>query len=150
MERILIFNLLQALASGYAMLRGGAPERLAGAALLAAALSTRLVMHGSEFNYLELEVGALAIDLMLLGALVTTTIYADRYWTFWLTALHALGTGAHLVKAIDPNLLATAYGVLAAAWSYPMLMLLAVGTYRHRTRLTRFGGDLDWSLQERR
>ena len=146
MDRILLFNLLQALASGYAMLRGGAPERLAGASLLVAALSTRLIMHGAEVNYLRLEAGVLAVDLMLLGALVAATLFADRYWTFWLTALQALGTGAHLVKAIDPEVLATAYGILAAAWSYPMLMLLAAGTYRHEVRV-RKGGDLDWSFQ---
>jgi cytochrome bd-type quinol oxidase subunit 2 len=149
MDRILFFNLLQVLASGYALLRGGAPERLTGAALLLAAIGTRLIMQQAEFNYLQLEAGVLAIDVALLCILAATAVLADRYWTFWLTALHALGTGAHVAKALDPSVLPTAYGILAAAWSYPMLLLLAVGTRRHRLRLDRSGGDLDWSLQGR-
>lgn len=150
MDRILFFNLLQVLASCYAMLRGGAPERLVGASLLLAAFATRLVMQQAEFNYLQLEAGVLAIDVLLLVVLVGIAMFADRYWTLWLAALHALGTGAHVVKAIDPTVLPTAYGIVAVAWSYPMVLLLAVGTRRHRRRLRSPGSDLDWSLQGRR
>lgn len=150
MERILFFNALQLLVSAYALLRGGAPERLAGAALLAAAGLTRMVVSDVGHHYGQLELGVLAIDTALLGVLLATALFADRYWIFWVTSLHALGTGAHFVKAVDPEVIKVAYGILAAAWSYPILLLLAAGTLRHRMRVRRFGHDLDWSRQGRR
>ena len=30
-------------------------------------------------------------------------------------------------------------------WSYPMLLLIVLGTFRHQQRLARFGADRSWS-----
>lgn len=147
MERILFFVALQVAVSGYALLRGGGPERLTASALLVGAAATRLLLGRFAPDFVQLEFGVLLVDLVLLAVLVTTTLYADRYWTFWLTSLHALGAGAHLVKLLDPDVLRTAYGILAAGGSYPMLLLLGAGTFRHRDRIRRLGRDLDWSSQ---
>ena len=147
MNHIFAFNLAQVVASAYAFARGGVPERLAGILLLVAAVTTRVFFLSSLEPYLNVEVGILAVDVLLLSALVGLALYADRFWPIWLAALQALGAGAHLVKAIEPSVVSMAYAILVAVWSYPMILVLAAATLRHRRRLRRTGSDLDWSVR---
>lgn len=145
MERVIIFNALQLLASTYAIVRGGAPERLAGVSLILAALSTRLLESASAQRFVNVETGVLAVDLALLAVLLGIAAHADRYWTLWMAALQGLGTGAHLVRFVDHDVLRFVYALLTAIWSYPIVILLVAGTARHRRRAAADGEDLDWS-----
>ena len=43
----------------------------------------------------------------------------------------------HLLKGIDQDLLPRAYGAALQFWSYPILLILAVGTYRSHQRVRR-------------
>ncbi|WP_375395189.1 hypothetical protein [uncultured Sphingomonas sp.] len=147
MVYIVVFNLIQLLASLYAFLRGGAPERLAGGLLLIAALLTRIFFLGSVSPYFGIEIGILAVDVVLLVALVMLALYADRFWPIWLAALQALGAGAHIAKAIDPTVVSMAYAILLSVWSYPMVLILAAATLRHQRRIAVAGSDLDWSVR---
>lgn len=147
MDHIAVFNLIQLLVSVYAVLRGGVPERLAGILLLLAAGLTRMFFLASGAPYLSVEIGILLVDVVLLAALVALALRADRFWPIWLAALQALGTGAHLVKAIEPSVVSMAYAILVGFWSYPMIFILAAGTLRHRRRLAADGSDLDWSFR---
>lgn len=146
MDHITVFNFLQILASTYALARGGAPERLAGLLLLVAAITTRAFFLASVEPYVTVELGILAVDLVLLVALVTLALFADRFWPIWLAALQALGAGAHLVKAIEPGVVSMAYAILVAVWSYPMILILTAATLRHRRRSHQIGWELDWSV----
>ena len=148
MDRVWAFYAIQIGASGYAMLRGGAPERLTACALLLAAVSTGMLEPGPQTAFSGLEVRVMIVDVMLLAAMIAITLHADRFWPAWVTALHMLGTGAHLVKAIDPNVVRVVYAVLAAVWSYPIVALLVIGTLRHSRRIRAHGWDLDWSAQD--
>ncbi|MEG8019231.1 MULTISPECIES: hypothetical protein [unclassified Sphingomonas] len=88
------------------------------------------------------------VDLVLLAVMIAITLKADRFWPAWATALHALGTGAHLARAISPDVIRLVYAVLSAAWSYPIVLLLVIGTVRHSRRIRARGWDLDWSRQD--
>ena len=148
MDRVLIFYTIQLAASGYAILRGGAPERLTGLALLIAALSTGIVERNVPSLFSGLELGVMIVDLILLAVMIGITLSADRFWPAWVTALHALGTGAHLARAISPDVIRLVYALLSAAWSYPIVLLLVIGTARHSQRIRAKGWDLDWSRQD--
>ncbi|MEG3083125.1 hypothetical protein U1707_05685 [Sphingomonas sp. PB2P12] len=148
MDRVLIFYTIQLAASGYAILRGGAPERLTGLALLIAALSTGIVERNVTSLFSGLELGVMIVDLILLAVMIGITLSADRFWPAWVTALHALGTGAHLARAISPDVIRLVYALLSAAWSYPIVLLLVIGTARHSQRIRAKGWDLDWSRQD--
>lgn len=145
--RVLAFNAFAICASAYAFFKGGAPERIAGAALLLATMVTRLVRDHGPASYIQPQVGVLVVDLALLMGLLALALYADRFWPFWIVAFHALGTTAHLVKAIDPSVLRLAYAILVQAWAYPITAILIVATMRHRRRVIRTGSDPDWSFQ---
>jgi hypothetical protein len=148
LDRVWLFYTIQVAASGYALLRGGAPERLTGLALLLAAALTGIVQRDIPVRFVGLEVGVMIVDLILLAVMIVITLHADRFWPAWVTALHALGTGGHLARAISPDVIRLVYAVLSAAWSYPIVLLLVIGTVRHSQRIRAQGWDLDWSRRD--
>ncbi len=145
MMRMAFFAILLLLVSGYAMWRGGAPERAVGASLLAAYVAT-LFSH-SEFavRFTQVEVGVLFIDTLLMIVLAVVALRADRGWPFLLAGLHLTTVGTHAVRMIEPSMVEVTYAVMLSMWSYPMVLALGVGTWRHRRRLLANGHDRDWS-----
>jgi hypothetical protein len=146
MERVFLFSILQLGVSLYALARGGGPERVVGLSLLLAFGVTMLLQQPLVVRFVTVEWGVLAVDLALLAVLLAVALHADRFWPLWVAALHALGTGAHLVRGLDHGIEPVAYAILLASWSYPIVILLAVGTLRHAERRKRNGHDLDWSF----
>lgn len=146
MERVVLFFILQLGVSLYALARGGAPERIVGLALLIAT-ALGVVMHQPFIGrFVTVDWGLLGVDLVLLVVLVAVALNADRFWPLWVAAFHMLATGAHLVRGVDYGIEPVAYAILLASWSYPIILLLAVGTLRHGERRRRNGHDLDWSF----
>ena len=145
MERFWIFNALQVAATAYAFWRGGAPERVTGLSLLLAALATRMFHALGAGRFIDVEIGIMTVDIVLLGVMIAVTLHADRFWPAWVTALHALGLGADLAQAFNPDVIRLAYAVLSVVWSYPIVLLLIIGTMRHSRRVRLRGWDLDWS-----
>jgi len=149
MAHMAFFATLLLLASGYAMWRGGAPERAVGVAMLTAYIAT-LFSH-SEFaiRFTQVETGVLSIDIALMALLMAVALKADRGWPMLVAGLHLTTVGAHAVRLIEPSMIEVTYAVMLSMWSYPMVLALAVGTWRHRTRLRAIGYDRDWSRPTR-
>ena len=144
--RILFFNLLVLGSCGYAILRGGAPERITGWLLILASVLTPLATQGLSVRYIEAEAGVFIVDLALLVALTIIALKADRMWPLVLAAMQLDATAVHILKLFDADLIRITYALMIAMWSYPMLVILAIGTVRHRRRMARFGEDRAWSL----
>lgn len=146
MERVFLFAFLLLLAAGYAVARGGGPERIVGLSLVLAFTASLLVQQPAAERFITIEWGILLVDVALLAVLLAVALHADRFWPLWVTALHGLSTGAHMVRGVDFGIEPVAYAILLASWSYPIILLLAVGTLRHAGRRKRQGHDLDWSF----
>jgi hypothetical protein len=132
---------------GYAIWRGGAPERIVGAALLIAALATSLVLSELRVRFFHVELGALVVDSILFMVLAIVAMRADRRWPMLLAGLQ-LGTIAmHLLKFWHSDIIRVVYAFTIAAGSYPMIAALAVGTWRHQRRLKIRGHDLSWTIR---
>ena len=142
--RVLVFSSLLSLVALFAVLRGGAPERIVGVALLLAFAATVGLQQPFATRFLSIEWGVFAADAILLVVLVGVALYADRFWPLWLAAFQTLGTLGHLVRGLDHGIAPVAYAILLASWSYPMILLLAIGTARHINRRRR-GRARDWS-----
>lgn len=147
---IVLFALCQLLASAYACWRGGAPERLVGALLLAALVATVLTPLQASYTYAGLNWPLLRIDLLLLMALVAVALLADRFWPMWLAATQLVAIGAHGVRVYSPDIVPVAYWALTSRIAYPMLLLLMLGTARHRLRLSAGMPEYGWTLQRLR
>jgi hypothetical protein len=147
MMHLLAFWALLIGACGYALWRGGAPERIVGASLLAAAAASVVTLTELRSRFFELEVGVLVVDVVLLAVLVAVALRADRFWPLVLAGFQLNTVGAHLFKLFHVDMIRITYALMIAIWSYPMLVTLAVGTWRHRLRVEAQGYDLAWSAQ---
>lgn len=141
MIHILIFNFIQVAICLYAFIRGGRPERVAAILLLAAAAGTFAVPYETMRSYTIVDRLGVGIDLALLCGLVALALFANRFWPIWLAALHLLAIASHGIKAAEPTFFPWLYAFMTAKMAYPMLLILLIGTMRHRRR----GEELDWA-----
>jgi hypothetical protein len=102
-------------------------------------------MSGPARQFTAVEIGVFLVDVACLVGFLILALRADRVWTLWLAALQVIGTAAHAIKLADPDLIGRAYAFALAFWSYPMLLLIVLGTWRHQRRLSQTGVDRSWS-----
>jgi hypothetical protein len=146
---IVAFNLLQLAVSGHALLRGGGPERTVALLLLVAAGATLATPMVPGVSYFTLFVAVLWIDLALFVALAAVSAVANRFWPIWMAALQLFAIATHLARAYDPSFWAAAYWLVTTKTAYPMLLLLYIGTVRHRRRLALGLPERSWSWSPR-
>jgi hypothetical protein len=140
-----IFYAIFALCVGYALAKGGPPERTGAAIMVVAYLLSSILLSAPSGRFGSVELGIFYVDLAILIAFIVLALRAERYWPLWVAALQIIGVGGHLVKLVDLGTVRGAYAFLLAVWSYPQLLLLAIGTYRHQQRLARNSADPSWS-----
>ena len=131
----LIFIPLLAAVCFYAWLRGGSDERIVAATCLAGTVATLLSISPLHQRYSGVEEGLMLVDLAVLVGFVVVALRSDRFWPLWVAGLQLTTSIGHLLKGIDQELLPRAYGAALQFWSYPILLVLAVGTYRRHRRL---------------
>lgn len=133
------------LGCGYALARGGAPERAA-AGMMLAAFAAGIPVHIAmgAAGYRSAELATVAIDVLLLGALTVLAWRATRFWPLWVAGWQAAAVVAHLAKMLDPGMQATGYAIQAQIWGYPMVAAAAIGAWRHRRRLRAGIVDPPW------
>lgn len=130
---------------GYALARGGAPERV-GAALQFAAFGVGLSLHRSldALGYRTAILGTATIDVVLLAALVLLAWRSTRYWPLWIAGWQFATVVAHLAKLLNPDMLPLGYAIQAQIWAYPMAITTGIGAWRHRARLAAGRADPAW------
>jgi hypothetical protein len=106
---------------------------------------TQLAVAGATSRFSSVELGILAVDVVMLLGLLGLALRAERFWPIWAVAFHLISTAGHAVKVVDPAVLRWGYAFALAMWSYPMLALLAIGTWNHQRRVKRTGVDVSWS-----
>ena len=119
----------------YACWRGGWDERTVAVTCLAGTAATLLVISPLRHRYSGVEEGLLIVDLAVLAGFVVVALRSKRFWPLWVAGLQLTTSLGHILKGVDPDLLPTAYGAALQFWSYPILVILAVGTFRARRRL---------------
>ena len=121
----------------YAWWRGGEDERIVAATCLAGTVATLLVISPLHQRYSGVEEGLLLVDLAVLAGFVTVALRSKRFWPLWVAGLQLTTSIGHILKGVDQELLPRAYGAALQFWSYPILIILVVGTYRSDRRLRR-------------
>ncbi|HEU5285666.1 MAG TPA: hypothetical protein VFU20_04025 [Sphingomicrobium sp.] len=128
--RYYIFLAILLLSCGYALWRGRRDERIVASICLLATVATRFAISPLSVRYTGLEFGLLFIDLVMLAAFVSIALRSERFWPLWIAGLQLTNSLSHLMKAIELDLLPVAYRAAAVFWSYPILLVLAIGTWR--------------------
>lgn len=120
----------------YAFWRGHREEKIAASVALLATIATRFLISPLSVRYTQVEFGLLAIDVVVLAAFVGIALYSDRFWPLWAAGFQLTVSMSHLIKSIEIDLLPRAYGVAAVFWSYPILLVILIGTWRTHRRAT--------------
>ncbi len=140
----ILFLMLLLGACLYAIVRGGAPERIGAAILILATLASAITLATSEDRYREIEVATMWVDVAMTVAFLTLALRAQRYWPMWVSMVQLDLIAMHLVM-FSPETGSWSYWAMQAMWSYPQPILLAIGTWRHRQRMRRYGDDPAWT-----
>ena len=97
---------------------------------------TNLVLHAPLNSHQGLEAGVLLIDLLVFGAFVSIALFSQRFWPLWVAGLQLTSLLAHLARVSRIELLPVAYAAAERFWSYPILIIIAVGAWREHKRLS--------------
>lgn len=132
-----IFGPLLLAVCAYAIWRGGRDERIIAATCLAGTAATMFVISPLQQRYAGVEEGLLLVDLAVLAGFITVALRSKRFWPLWVAGLQLTTSIGHLLKGIDQDLLPQAYGAALQFWSYPILLILLIGTHRRHRRQLR-------------
>ena len=121
-------------AFAYALWRGRSDERIAAGVCVLASIATRFAISPLSERYTGVEIGLLMIDGAVLAAFVAIALRSNRFWPLWIAGLQLTSSLSHLMKVIEVDLLPRAYAAAAVFWSYPILLIIIVGTWRTHRR----------------
>jgi hypothetical protein len=121
----------------YAWMRGGSDERTVAATCLAGTAATMLVISPLRHRYAGVEEGLMLVDLGVLAGFIAVALRSKRFWPLWVAGLQLTTSLGHFLKGVDQDLLPKAYGAALQFWGYPILFILAIGTFRSQQRFRR-------------
>ena len=124
----IIYIVMLAAVAVYAFLRGRSEERYAAAICILATVATRVAISPLADRYSGVEIG------VTLAGFVAIALRTDRYWPLWVAGLQLTTLVAHLLKAIQLDLLPHAYAAAGRFWVYPIFLIIVVGTWRSHRR----------------
>lgn len=131
-----LFWAILLVAFAYALWRGRSDERIAASVCVLATIATRFAISPLTERYTGIEVGLLMIDGAVLAAFIAIALRSKRFWPLWIAGLQLTSSLSHLMKVVEVDLLPRAYAAAAVFWSYPILLIIIVGTWRtHRRSL---------------
>jgi len=128
------FWVLQAAVAAWSLVAGGASERLATIMMCLAAVLTGVVGGASNTHWHAPQLGVLAVDIMLLIGLSALALRSDRFWPLTVASLQLIAVLTHPALWIDPRILPFGYAFMQGFWAYPMMLLVALGAWRHHRR----------------
>lgn len=142
-----IFAALTIAACIYAIARGGAPERITAIGFLSAFALTNLFSRSVWVAFSTTEWDIAAVDTALAAVVLFVALGSCRFWAMAMAAMMIINVFGHLARMLDAGIIAKAYYALVALISYPMVLLLVIGTWRHRMRVRLYGIDYSWVWQ---
>jgi hypothetical protein len=127
---VILFDLLLLWACGYALVRGSPDARIVALVCVVANFASYALVS----RYSSLETGVFAVDLLAFLAFAIVALMSERFWPLWVSGLQLTALLGHILKAAQTHLLPIAYAAALHFWSYPILIILAVGVWRSQRR----------------
>jgi hypothetical protein len=117
-----------------AMLKGGAPEKAAGAAMLIASL---LSWFMPDRGWLDVQYAILVIDIIMLALLTILALWADRWWPTFAAGFQLLSIVIHLAFGLQQKVISLAYMTALNGIGYLVVATLGLGVIGHVLRQRR-------------
>jgi hypothetical protein len=132
-----LFRILLALVALYVLLRGRRDERRIGIVLVAGVIATHFVISPLSNRFATVETHVMIVDIVVFAGFVWVALRSDRFWPLWIAGLQLTTIFGHVLKAADAGLFFKAYAASMVFWGYPIVLILAVGTWRNHRRWMR-------------
>jgi len=129
-----VFRILLAFVALYAFLRGSRDERLVGLICIGGALTTHLVISPLAERFASVEVPVMIVDFAVFAGFLLVALRSERFWPLWVAGLQLTTIMGHFLKGVDSDLLPRAYAASLNFWAYPIILILAIGTWRSHRR----------------
>jgi len=142
--RTLVYLLFLGAICIYALYRGGGPERWVACVVIGMLALDPVVHIATPLEYAKLDPGHLVIDLAAWIGFFAIALRANRFWPLWVVSLQTIALVAHAARLLDMTIHPKAYMIMQIASSYPLLVLLLIGTLCHQKRLKIIGTDRSW------
>jgi len=118
----------------YALWRGGSDERVVALTCLFGTAATLATISPLATRYTGIEGGIAIVDFLVLGGFVAVAVRSQRFWPLWVAGFQLTTTFGHAFRLLSGDLVPRAYGAALQFWSYPILLILAIGTWRTHRR----------------
>jgi hypothetical protein len=128
----------------YALIRGGAPERIFGAVMLAAPVLAVIVFAFSIQRSSDVPPIVFTINILSLPCFLLVALRANRFWPIWFVSFNSMALVLDLAHLLNPQLSPWVYLTVGPMFGYPSVVALIIGTRAHRIRLKRDGVDRAW------
>lgn len=128
--RVSFFYLLLIALVGLTLWRGRTEERSAAGICVGGTLLTVLVGNKLAVTHSYFDMAAFLVDVAVLFAFVAIAMRSARFWPLWVAGLQLTTTSVHLLMLLAPRLPGGIFAYALAFWSYPILILIAVGAWR--------------------
>ena len=122
---------------GYALFRGRTEARIVAAVFLIGNFATLALRSHLATQYSSVEPAVFVVDVVCFLFFTYAALISDRFWPLWVSGLQLTTSFGHVLKFVDSSLLPLAYAAALRFWSYPILIILAVGVWRSRQRIGR-------------
>ena len=132
-----VFRLLLALVVLYALVRGSRDERHVALICVVGAVVTTLALSPLAERFRGVERPVMLVDLAVFVGFLAVALRSERFWPLWVAGLQLTTIMGHALKGIDSSLLPRAYAAALNFWAYPIVIILAVGTWRSHRRRTQ-------------
>jgi hypothetical protein len=134
MDRVLIYRALMFGVCGYALFRGKTDARIVALVFLVGDFATLALRSPLAGSYSSVETGILVVDVLAFLAFTYAALISERFWPLWVSGLQLTTSMGHVLKAVDLHLMPLAYAAALRFWAYPILIILAIGTWRSHRR----------------
>lgn len=131
---VLAFDILLVASCVYALLRGDWDSRTIAMICTGASVISHIMLRDNVARYSSVEVGVLVIDALTFIGFTVVALASSRFWPLWIAGLQLTTLLAHASKEIEIDLVPQAYAAAAVFWSFPILIILAIGTWHAEQR----------------
>ncbi|GGN55326.1 hypothetical protein B2G71_19390 [Novosphingobium sp. PC22D] len=125
--------------------KGGVPERLGAATVVAMAVlqfSLLVFMRSSRFDAVDL--GSLVTDVVGFAGFGILALNARRIWPLWATALQLLSLGAHFARWVSLDMAQQIYAITRSTPTAIVVVLMVLATAFHIQAVKRGTSGADW------
>ena len=129
-----VFRILLAIVALYALFRGRRDERHVGVILVLGVIATHFAISPLSSRFAGVESHVMLVDVIVFAGFLWVALRSERFWPMWIAGLQLTTILGHLLKAVDANLFSRAYGAALVFWGYPIVLILAIGTWRNHRR----------------